>query len=135
MGCIEDPAIRIDLQHIDSAICSHAEITARIAITVHCLEQTHRLRSKHFFNLRVVDGGDVHLLVLDPLHVVMLECLTFRENEFHRLERDGLVRVIGIFCNEAGELTPLDELFEKRAAEFLDFPFGLGFELFQIFAA
>ncbi len=65
----------------------------------------------------------------------MLERLSLREDELHRFERDWIVRVIGVFGNEAGELTSLDEFFEKRPAKLFDLAFGLDFELCQVFTA
>ncbi len=131
IGCIKNATVRVDLEHVDRPISSHAIIAARVTIAIHGFEKTHGLIAQHFFNAWLIHWRNRHLFVFDPLHVVMLERFAFGEHEFNRLERDGVIEAIRIFCNEAGELAPFDELFKERAAKLFDLASGLDFELLQ----
>jgi len=65
----------------------------------------------------------------------MLERFTFREDELNRLECDGIVRVIGIFRDQAGKFASFDELFEECTTKLIDLLFSLNHKLFQVLAA
>jgi len=65
----------------------------------------------------------------------MLERFARGENEFNRLEGDGVVGIIRIFSDQACEFAAFDELLEQSATKQLYLLPGLAFELFEILTA
>ena len=58
MRRVEDTAIGVDLQHVDFAVCVHAEIAAGISIAAQFIEHAQGLFAKNFLDLRVSNYGD-----------------------------------------------------------------------------
>ena len=131
-GRVEDAAVRVDLQHVELAVLAQAEVRARVAADAELDEDARGVVAQALLERGVVNHDHVHLVVVDPLHVVVLERLALGEDELHRLEGERVGRIVRVLGDQAGELAALDELLDQGAALGLHGDGGLGLQVLHV---
>ena len=70
---IEYAAVRVDLEHVELAVCTQTEIAARIAVAFERLKNFHRIFPQAFFVIGIGGNSHTHFIVINPFQVIMFE--------------------------------------------------------------